>query len=81
MLFGGIAGGVSMPVFEFFRMTPVGDRWRYSLFVLGDEPAELVADRSRLYLGPGATVNALERTGGTLITDTAAVSGPLTSTP
>ena len=34
-----------------------------------------------LYLGPGATVSALEKTGGTLITDTATLTGPLTSTP
>lgn len=30
--------------FEFFRVTPTGDRWRYSVFVRGDEPAELVGE-------------------------------------
>ena len=30
--------------FEFFRVTPVGDRWRYSVFVRGSEAAELVAE-------------------------------------
>jgi hypothetical protein len=30
--------------FEFFRMTQVGDRWRYSMFEVGDEPVELVAE-------------------------------------
>jgi hypothetical protein len=29
--------------FEFFRMTPVGDRWQYSMFDLGESPAELIA--------------------------------------
>jgi cytidyltransferase-like protein len=30
--------------FEFFRITPSGDRWRYSMFVLGHEPTELIAE-------------------------------------
>jgi hypothetical protein len=34
-------GGVQ---FDFFRMTRVGDRWRYSMFEIGDEPTELVAE-------------------------------------
>jgi hypothetical protein len=40
-----------------------------------------VLNGGTLYLGPGATVSALEKTGGTLITDTATLTGPLTSTP
>ena len=30
--------------FDFFRMAPVADRWRYSLFTGGKEPEELVAE-------------------------------------
>jgi cytidyltransferase-like protein len=30
--------------FDFFRMTPVRARWRYSMFESGDEPTELVAE-------------------------------------
>jgi hypothetical protein len=30
--------------FDFFRMAPVADRWRYSLFTGGEEPEELVAE-------------------------------------
>jgi hypothetical protein len=30
--------------FEFFRITPSGDRWRYSMFVLANEPTELIAE-------------------------------------
>lgn len=40
-----------------------------------------VLNGGTLYLGPGATVSALQKTGGTLITDTATLTGPLTSTP
>jgi hypothetical protein len=30
--------------FDFFRMMRIGDRWRYSMFQVGDEPNELVAE-------------------------------------
>lgn len=30
--------------FEFFRLMPRGDRWRYSMFVSGTEPTELIAE-------------------------------------
>lgn len=30
--------------FEFFRIMPCGDRWRYSMFISGDEPTELIAE-------------------------------------
>jgi len=30
--------------FDFFRMTRVGDRWRYSMFESGNEPTELIAE-------------------------------------
>jgi len=30
--------------YDFFRLAPVGDRFRYSLFVLGAEPLELIAE-------------------------------------
>jgi len=34
-------GGVQ---YDFFRLAPAGDRFRYSMFVQGEEPAELVAE-------------------------------------
>lgn len=34
-------GGVQ---YDFFRLTPGGDRFRYSMFVHGDTPAELIAE-------------------------------------
>src|SRR5262249_36673539 len=30
--------------FDFFRLATAGSRWRYSLFVVGDEPVELIAE-------------------------------------
>lgn len=30
--------------FDFFRLQTVGERWRYSLFVIGEQPVEMVAE-------------------------------------